>query len=135
MNKTQILEFLNANPICHLATAEGDQPRVRGMMMYQADENGIIFHTGDFKELYRQLTKNSKVEICFNAPDMSKQIRICGSCGISGRFKTQERNRRETSFHGALGQRARLRQAYCVSSDSLQSRNLVDGDEFRAYDL
>jgi pyridoxamine 5'-phosphate oxidase len=79
MNKTQILEFLNANPICHLATAEGDQPRVRGMMMYQADENGIIFHTGDFKELYRQLTKNSKVEICFNAPDMSKQIRICGS--------------------------------------------------------
>ncbi len=78
MNKTQILDFLNTNPVCHLATAEGDQPRVRGMMMYKADENGIIFHTGDFKDIYEQLTKNPKVEMCFNSTDQRKQIRICG---------------------------------------------------------
>jgi pyridoxamine 5'-phosphate oxidase len=78
MNKTQILEFINTNPVCHLATVEGDQPRVRGMMMYKADEKGIIFHTGDFKDLYQQLTKNSKVEICFNSSDQRKQLRICG---------------------------------------------------------
>jgi len=46
MNKTQILEFTNTNPVCRLATVEGDQPRVRGMMMYKADDEGIIFHTG-----------------------------------------------------------------------------------------
>jgi pyridoxamine 5'-phosphate oxidase len=78
MNKAQILEFLNTNPVCHLATVEGDQPRVRGMMMYKADEDGIIFHTGDFKDLYQQLLKNPKVEICFRSSDQRKQVRICG---------------------------------------------------------
>ncbi len=78
MNKTQILELINTNPVCHLATVEGDQPRVRGMMTYKADEEGIIFHTGDFKDLYQQLLKNPKVEICFNSSDQRKQIRICG---------------------------------------------------------
>jgi uncharacterized pyridoxamine 5'-phosphate oxidase family protein len=78
MNKTQILDFINTNPVCHLATVEGDQPRVRGMMMYKADEEGIIFHTGDFKDLYQQLIQNPKVEICFNSSDQRKQVRICG---------------------------------------------------------
>jgi len=78
MNKTQILDFINTNPVCHLATVESDQPRVRGMMMYKADEEGIIFHTGDFKDFYQQLLKNPKVEICFNSSDQRKQIRICG---------------------------------------------------------
>jgi len=78
MNKTQILDFINTNPVCHLATVQRDQPRVRGMMMYKADEAGIIFHTGDFKDLYGQLRQNPKVEICFNSSDQRKQIRICG---------------------------------------------------------
>jgi uncharacterized pyridoxamine 5'-phosphate oxidase family protein len=78
MNKTQILEFINTNPVCHLASVDGDQPRVRGMMTYKADDEGIIFHTGDFKDLYQQLLKNPKVEICYNSSDQRKQIRICG---------------------------------------------------------
>ena len=78
MNKTQILEFVNTNPVCHLASVDGDQPRVRGMMTYKADDEGIIFHTGDFKDLYQQLLKNPKVEICYNSSDQRKQIRICG---------------------------------------------------------
>ncbi|MCU0915360.1 MAG: pyridoxamine 5'-phosphate oxidase family protein [Planctomycetes bacterium] len=51
MTREQILEFVNANPLCHLATCEGQQPRVRGMMMYRADAAGLIFHTGHFKAL------------------------------------------------------------------------------------
>jgi pyridoxamine 5'-phosphate oxidase len=79
MTKTEILQFLNANPLCHLATADGNQPRVRGMMMYKTDAKGIVFHTGNFKDLYRQLTQNPRVEICFHSPDMSKQVRVCGT--------------------------------------------------------
>jgi pyridoxamine 5'-phosphate oxidase len=82
MTKNEILQFLNANPICHLATVEGDQPRVRGMMMYRADAVGIIFHTGSIKDLYRQLLKNNHVEICFHSPDMSQQIRVQGIAEI-----------------------------------------------------
>lgn len=76
MNRDEILAFLNANPGCHLATVEGDQPRVREMFMYRADDTGIIFHTGAFKSLYDQLLKNKQVEVCFNSPD--KQVRISG---------------------------------------------------------
>jgi pyridoxamine 5'-phosphate oxidase len=79
MTKTEILQFLNANPLCHLATADGDQPRVRGMMMYKAEEKGILFHTGNFKDLYRQLQKNPRVELCFHSPDMSRQVRVSGT--------------------------------------------------------
>jgi len=76
MNREEILAFLNANPGCHLATMEGDQPRVRGMFIFRADEKGIIIHTGTFKSLYAQLLKNKQVEICFNSPD--KQVRVEG---------------------------------------------------------
>jgi pyridoxamine 5'-phosphate oxidase len=78
MNKSQILEFINTNPICYLATADGDQPRVRGMIMYKADQDGLIFYTGDFKDLFRQLTQNPKVEICFISSNHRKQVRVCG---------------------------------------------------------
>jgi uncharacterized pyridoxamine 5'-phosphate oxidase family protein len=80
MNREQIPEFLNANPVCHLATCEGSQPRVRGMMMYRADASGLIFHTGKFKALSRQLLANKQVEVCFNSQDT--QVRVAGVAEI-----------------------------------------------------
>ena len=79
INKAEILEFLNSNPVCHLATVEGDEPHVRGMLMYRADDTGILFHTGDFKDLYRQLRDNRNVELCFNNLGSNTQIRVCGT--------------------------------------------------------
>ncbi len=80
MTHEQILEFLNANPVCHLATCEGQQPRVRGMMMYRADSTGLIFHTGNYKALARQLAANKQVEVCFNSQDT--QVRVAGVAEI-----------------------------------------------------
>jgi pyridoxamine 5'-phosphate oxidase len=88
MNREEILAFLNANPGCHLATMEGDQPRVRGMFMYRADAQGIIFHTGDFKSLYSQVKGNKKVEICFSSPD--KQVRVEGVAEIIDDMKLKQ---------------------------------------------
>lgn len=81
MNKTEIFDFLNANPVFHIATIEGTRPRVRGMLMYRADEHGIIFHTGKMKDLHRQLSNNPNVEICFNNGKFDDliQIRISGT--------------------------------------------------------
>ena len=45
------MEFANQNPMCYMATNEGDQPRVRAMGMYEADENNFTFHTGFKKAL------------------------------------------------------------------------------------
>ena len=79
MNKTEILQFLNSHPVCFLATVEGDQPRVRGMMMYRADENGLLFHSGTPKDVCRQLARNPKVELCFNDMQTRVQIRVAGT--------------------------------------------------------
>jgi pyridoxamine 5'-phosphate oxidase len=79
MNRVEILEFVRKNPVFFLATAEGPTPHVRGMMVYHADENGIVFTTGRNKDLYRQLSANPTVELCFFSHDESRQIRISGT--------------------------------------------------------
>jgi len=81
MNKNEILEFLNANPVFHLATVEGNKPHVRGLLMYKADDNGIMFHTGKMKDLHKQLTANPQVEMCFSNGNFEDliQIRVNGT--------------------------------------------------------
>ncbi len=82
MTKDEILQFINANPACCLATVEDDRPRVRGMLMYRADETGILFHTGEFKDLFRQIQKNPHAEACFTSPDGGIQVRVSGTVRI-----------------------------------------------------
>jgi len=74
MTKQEIFELINKNLGFHLATVENGEPRVRGMMLYKADETGILFHTGDFKDVYRQIIANPNVQMCFN--DMAKGIQV-----------------------------------------------------------
>jgi uncharacterized pyridoxamine 5'-phosphate oxidase family protein len=76
----EYIKFANENPASHIATIEGDQPRVRSMLMWIADETGFYYNTGAAKELYKQLQINPKVELCFfdpKAPNM-KMMRITG---------------------------------------------------------
>lgn len=85
MNKSELFEFLNANPVFHLATVEGNKPRVRGMLLYRADENGIVFHTGKMRELHRQLTENPQAELSFNngsSEDLT-QVRVSGAVELT----------------------------------------------------
>jgi pyridoxamine 5'-phosphate oxidase len=81
MTKTEILAALNANPICYLATTEGNQPHVRGMGMYKADETGIYFQAWKLKDIHNQIVKNPNVELCFSTKD-GKQIRVTGKFEI-----------------------------------------------------
>ena len=81
MTRKEVLEFMSSNPIFHLATVEGDKPHVRGMLLYRADENGVIFNTGKIKDLYKQLTKNPNVEMSFTNGIFENliQIRVIGT--------------------------------------------------------
>lgn len=78
MDKKEILDFINKNPTCFVATIDGNRPRVRGLLMYQADEDGILFQTWSNKDIYKQIMQNPNVELCFVNPDGSKQVRIFG---------------------------------------------------------
>jgi len=82
MTREEILEFINNNPVIFLATAEGDQPRVRGMLLYKADESGIVFHSGTMKDVYRQVVNNPKAELCFNDFKRGIQVRVTGELEI-----------------------------------------------------
>ena len=80
MTSPEILKFLNDHPLCHLATLEEGKPRVRGMMMYRADEQGLLFHTGTGKSLSQQVRNGAPAEICFNSPEM--QVRVAGTVQV-----------------------------------------------------
>ncbi len=79
MTKEEILEFVTQNPVFSLATSDNGQPHVRMMMLYRADENGIIFTTGRDKDVNKQLSNNPAVELCFYNADKGCQVRIEGN--------------------------------------------------------
>ena len=80
MTSSEIMKFLNVHPACHLATLENGKPRVRGMLMYRADEQGLLFHTGIGKALAKQIQKGAPAEACFNSPEL--QVRVSGTTQI-----------------------------------------------------
>ena len=79
MTKNEILEFIRKNPVFALATVEDNEPHVRMMLLYRADENGVTFVTGENKDLNKQLTNEPDVEMCFYNANEERQIRISGS--------------------------------------------------------
>ena len=76
MTAQEIFRLINENPAFHLATVEGDQPRVRGMLLFRADENGFVFHTASTKDVFAQIKQNPKAEMCFSCN--GTQIRVTG---------------------------------------------------------
>ncbi len=81
MDFSECVRFANDNPVTYIATAEGDQPRVRAFAMWFADKTGFYYHTGTSKHVYRQLVKNPKIELCFYAAGgegAGKMMRVTG---------------------------------------------------------
>jgi pyridoxine/pyridoxamine 5'-phosphate oxidase len=78
MEKEQVFEVMNSNPVMFLATVDGTEPRVRGMMLYKAGESGIVFHTGPQKDVCRQILENPHVQMCFYDATQNIQVRVRG---------------------------------------------------------
>lgn len=60
----KVYDFLKEAGTYYLATAEGDQPRVRPFGTIHAFEGKLYIQTGKAKPLSRQLAANPKAEIC-----------------------------------------------------------------------
>ena len=82
MDLQDYITFANEHPVCQLATIEGDQPRVRTLLLWYADESGFYFQTLSPKDMAKQLQENPKVELCFynNPADLADgiQMRLTG---------------------------------------------------------
>ena len=80
------LEYLQRNPNGFLATVEGDQPHVRPMTLWLADETGFYFCTSRMKPLMSQLETHPIIEIAFHEPgtppDIGTILRIAGKIEI-----------------------------------------------------
>lgn len=79
MDFNDYVKFANENKACYLATVEGDQPRVRCLGMWYADEKGFYFQAQSVKAMCQQLRKNPKVEVYFNTKDFSRVMRVSGT--------------------------------------------------------
>jgi pyridoxamine 5'-phosphate oxidase len=79
MSLKEYADFANENKTCYLATVEGDQPRVRALGMWYADETGFYFQAQTVKAFIKQLQKNPKVEAYFCTKDFSKTMRVSGT--------------------------------------------------------
>lgn len=80
LSKEKIFELINSNPVGYVSTSENGKPHVRGILMFRADENGIIFHTGVTKDFYKQIVDNQNTEICYACGQY--QIRVSGQLEI-----------------------------------------------------
>ncbi|NLV16528.1 MAG: pyridoxamine 5'-phosphate oxidase family protein [Syntrophomonadaceae bacterium] len=80
MDLKNMVEFANKNAIAWIATVEGDQPRVRPLGMWFADEGGFYFQTAASKDLYQQLQKNPIIEAAFyeSGEGLGRMMRLSG---------------------------------------------------------
>ena len=60
----RIYDFLKEAGTYYLATVDGDQPRVRPFGTVDLYKGRLGIQTGKKKELFKQISKNPKVEIC-----------------------------------------------------------------------
>ncbi len=80
MNKNEIITFMKSNPICYLATMEGNAPRVRAINIYKISEEEIIIQTNVTKDLTRQMLENPNIEMLFYDKQAGgKQVRVRGT--------------------------------------------------------
>jgi uncharacterized pyridoxamine 5'-phosphate oxidase family protein len=70
----EVYEFLKKCGAYYLATADGDQPRVRPLATVLIFENKLYIQTGKVKNVSKQMKKNPKIEIC--ALDNGKWVRV-----------------------------------------------------------
>jgi pyridoxamine 5'-phosphate oxidase len=87
------IKFTNENPVCYLATVDGDQPRVRALGFWFADETGFYFQTSIVKSFVGELKKNPKIEACFykNENPLGTMFRMSGAVEFLTDEKLQEK--------------------------------------------
>ncbi|MBQ6622024.1 MAG: pyridoxamine 5'-phosphate oxidase family protein [Mogibacterium sp.] len=74
---SKLNDFLSETGVFFLATADGDQPKIRPLGAHFEFDGVEMFGVGDFKDVYKQLVANPKCEIVACKPD-SKWLRYTG---------------------------------------------------------
>ena len=84
----EVQEFLHDCGVYYLATVDGDQPRVRPFGTAEIFDNHLYIQTGKKKDVYKQIEKNNKVELC-GFKD-GRWIRVSGRLKIDDRVEAKK---------------------------------------------
>ncbi|MDR1601959.1 MAG: pyridoxamine 5'-phosphate oxidase family protein [Tannerella sp.] len=105
----EVCDFLKKCGVYFLATADGDQPRVRPFGTAAIFENKLYIQTGKKKRVSKQMKANPKVEICALDLAAGQWLRIEATVA--------EDNRREAKQY-LLDQYPELKSMYSVDDDN-----------------
>jgi len=83
-----VFDFLKKTGTYYLATAEGDQPRVRPFGTINLFEGKLYIQSGKKKDVAKQIKANPKVEL--SAFDGETWIRVAASLAEDNRAEAQE---------------------------------------------
>ena len=84
----EVYDFLKECGVYYLATMDGDFPRVRPFGTAMIFENHLYIQTGKKKDVFMQIEKNPKVEIC--AFKDGKWLRISGELVVDDRVEAKK---------------------------------------------
>lgn len=87
MNK--IVEELKKVKVFYVATVDGNQPRVRPFSSVAEFEGNAYICCGNFKDVYKQIKNNSKIELC-GMYDNASWLRVCARCTEDNRIEVQK---------------------------------------------
>lgn len=85
MDKQAAIDLIKDAGFGFLATAEGNQPRVRAVAPYLTEENTLLLALFSNRRSIAQIQKNPQVEICF-------VDRTMAYCRVSGKAKVTSDN-------------------------------------------
>ena len=84
----RVEQFLKDAETYYLATADGDQPRVRPLGTTHVFENKLYIQTGKVKDVSKQIHANPKVEIC--AFKDGQWLRVAGTLVEDERLEAKQ---------------------------------------------
>ena len=77
-NMEEVQAYLKECGTFFIATVDGDQPRVRAFGVSEIIDGRLYIMTGKVKDVYKQMAKNGKFEICALKPSGSEWMRLSG---------------------------------------------------------
>lgn len=78
-NMQQVQAYLKECGAFYIATIDGDQPRVRPFGVSEIIDGRFYIMTGKVKNVFKQIEKNPKCEICALKPSGSEWMRLSGT--------------------------------------------------------
>ncbi len=84
----EVYDFLKKCQTYYIATAEGNQPRVRPFGTVDIFEDKLYIQTGKIKNVSRQIQANPQIEIC--AFDGNEWVRVAGTAVRDERIEAKQ---------------------------------------------